>query len=496
MPGFANDASGNSIMWSDNVDFSGAVIPSRSVTTNGQLLIGSTAAPNIKTGTLTSPSGSITLGYSAPNITLEVSGGTTTVQTLTPDLDFDGTSGTPVTPQAGTINALGYQIGTSLTRVTDTINSTGASTGNFQIENRTWFTPYVVDASTTAGTRGTYSTIASAITAAVADGASTVVGKLIYIRNGTYTENLTIPNGIILQGQTSADTTISSLGVVVTGTVTISTTEVNLRNIRFESVGSTLITSTAGALVIDNCFLNGAANIGLSVVNGPNIIINSYITGGVSAAAATTTFKNTEIAGTLALTSTASVQIYYTQLSSITLANTASFIANFCRFTSPATISGTAGTACTLTSCTYSNTGANGPLITATGIFYIENIVNTAGITSVGGVYNTSPTIRGSPSIQGNILTSVNVTTATYNTTLNDYYIGLNRAGTIAVSVVTTNLAVDKILIFKDESGAAASNNITLTPSSGTIDGASSYVINVNYQSVTLKFNGTNFFIL
>lgn len=72
MPGFANDSSNNSIMWSDNVDFSGAVVPSRAITTNGQLLIGSTIAPNIQPGILTSPDTSITIGYSSPNITLKV----------------------------------------------------------------------------------------------------------------------------------------------------------------------------------------------------------------------------------------------------------------------------------------------------------------------------------------------------------------------------------------------------------------------------------------
>lgn len=73
MPGFANDAANNSIMWSDNLDFSGNVIPGRAITTNGQLLIGSTTAPNIQTGILTSPLGTISIGYSTPNITLDAS---------------------------------------------------------------------------------------------------------------------------------------------------------------------------------------------------------------------------------------------------------------------------------------------------------------------------------------------------------------------------------------------------------------------------------------
>jgi hypothetical protein len=57
MPGFANNPAGESIMWSDNVDFSGAVIPTTTITLDGQLLIGSTAAPHIRVNTLTAGNG-------------------------------------------------------------------------------------------------------------------------------------------------------------------------------------------------------------------------------------------------------------------------------------------------------------------------------------------------------------------------------------------------------------------------------------------------------
>lgn len=60
-----------SIMFADNVNFSGAEQPGE-VTTDGELLIGSTASPNIKVGTITSPDASVTIGYSSPNITLQV----------------------------------------------------------------------------------------------------------------------------------------------------------------------------------------------------------------------------------------------------------------------------------------------------------------------------------------------------------------------------------------------------------------------------------------
>lgn len=65
MPGFDN-----SVLYADNVDFSGATPVTGKVTTDGQLLIGSTATPNIRVGTLTAGAGiSITNGSGSITIT-------------------------------------------------------------------------------------------------------------------------------------------------------------------------------------------------------------------------------------------------------------------------------------------------------------------------------------------------------------------------------------------------------------------------------------------
>ena len=69
MSGFTND-----IMNAVNVDFTGNHPVTSTVTINGQLLIGSTLAPQIKVGRLISPSGTISIGYASPNITLDATG--------------------------------------------------------------------------------------------------------------------------------------------------------------------------------------------------------------------------------------------------------------------------------------------------------------------------------------------------------------------------------------------------------------------------------------
>lgn len=69
MPGFDT----GSVMYALNVDFTGNSLTSGTaqVTTNGQLLIGSTAAPNIRVGNLTSTGGTVTITNGAGTINLE-----------------------------------------------------------------------------------------------------------------------------------------------------------------------------------------------------------------------------------------------------------------------------------------------------------------------------------------------------------------------------------------------------------------------------------------
>jgi len=74
MAGFTTDAKGQDTMYADNVDFSGAANPQGRFTANGQLAIGSTAAPNIRVATLTAGSG-ISIVNAAGSITVSAIGG-------------------------------------------------------------------------------------------------------------------------------------------------------------------------------------------------------------------------------------------------------------------------------------------------------------------------------------------------------------------------------------------------------------------------------------
>jgi hypothetical protein len=80
---------------------------------------------------------------------------------------------------------------------------------------------------------------------------------------------------------------------------------------------------------------------------------------------------------------------------------------------------------------------------------------------------------------------AVTVTTA-------DYLICINKTVGAATTVnLPASPTAGDIYIIKDKKGDAATNNITLTPAAGNIDGAGTYVMNINRQSVMVIYDGS-----
>lgn len=95
---------------------------------------------------------------------------------------------------------------------------------------------------------------------------------------------------------------------------------------------------------------------------------------------------------------------------------------------------------------------------------------------------------------------SIRVVTAAgaVTTSATDYTVVINKTTGAATTVNLTSPAstFTQVVIIKDGKGDAATNNLTITPTSGTIDGAASYVLSVNYASVECHFDGTNWWII
>jgi hypothetical protein len=101
MSGFEND-----VVYAKNADFSQAdnqaVSEANGLATNGQMWIGTTAVnaggTHINVGAITSPLGSLSVGYVSPNITLDIAGGGTFVQSISggPGVTITGTALNPI----------------------------------------------------------------------------------------------------------------------------------------------------------------------------------------------------------------------------------------------------------------------------------------------------------------------------------------------------------------------------------------------------------------
>ncbi len=115
------------VTYTDNMSFDGTA-RGGAMTTNGELWIGSTAGRHVKKGSITSPNGTITIGYSSPNITLDLAGGSIGVDSIAVQT---GTS--PIVPTAAglvTINGAVVAAGTNPIRS----NGTGANTLALEVQ--------------------------------------------------------------------------------------------------------------------------------------------------------------------------------------------------------------------------------------------------------------------------------------------------------------------------------------------------------------------------
>lgn len=129
---------------------------------------------------------------------------------------------------------------------------------------------------------------------------------------------------------------------------------------------------------------------------------------------------------------------------------------------------------------------------------------NTVLVGGSQNIFTPNPSMSGtftSTGLTNNGFLVVNntaTTTSPYVVVSTDYIVSMNASGGAKIVHLPNAPTSGRVFVVKDVSGIAATNNITITTVGGvvTIDGATSYVMNVNYQSLMLVFNGTSYFVI
>lgn len=107
-------------------------------------------------------------------------------------------------------------------------------------------------------------------------------------------------------------------------------------------------------------------------------------------------------------------------------------------------------------------------------------------LTYIAGVINT---------VSGRVVKTTVPGAYPYLTLITDYTILVDTSSARTINLVASPVTGTTYRI-KDNVGTAATFNITITPNAGTIDGAATSVINTNWGSLDIVYNGTSWRIL
>jgi hypothetical protein len=438
-------------------------------------------------------------------------------------LTITGDTGGPLAPTAGNWDIFGQTA--NLTQVMETHNITNV----FWIENRSWQTQYVVDTSTTVGLQGTYSTIQAALNAAVVDGMAFNSFRKIYVRTGTYTENLVIPPGAIIVGETIALPTGGAISptnnTLIVGTHTFTGNAVcAFNNLVFTTASGNMFSGGASAislLYFDNCFL---ANAGADAIL-TGFASSSYISmqgctlaGSGDTVAFDVTTMNINLSNCV-FEQPLNITIENgridanntTGIGFVTLLTSASIKALGCTFilggTHDYNIDSTASVnESILTGCFFEGVPTIAALSEISGgtAWILQKCATSIPGQGDNKLYaNNAVTTSFSVGEQGNLIKSTRTATD-LQMNINDYYVGVTSTAAPRTILLPDGSGgsitpqKDQVFIINDESGGAATNNITVTTSGGVvlIDGQTSQIINNNYGNLSVIFDGTNYFTL
>lgn len=368
-----------------------------------------------------------------------------------------------------------------------------------------------------------YTTIQSAINAAVLAGGN----QTVFIQPGTYTENITLAANINLSAYVCDAYTPN---VIIKGKISCSYTGIaSISGVQLLTNSDYVINqsgATQNVIRLINCYINVNDNTAINTssasgisqielynckqeTSGNNILFTNSGAGKINIYGGIYN-RDTGTSGACTVSGTGSVNLIGCSYfgNSITVTNHGTIQMSWSSLLGAISISGDSPS-CSISNSQISNGGASCITINSGIILPVFNVnlssPNTNVITGAGTLqycgllFGNSSTINVTtqvPYVMSNdALKVVTPGAYPYTTVPQDSVILVDSSSARTITPYASP-ATGQQHIIKDNGGQAASNNITITPSGKNIDGAASKTININYGSVTIVYNGTQWNVI
>ena len=359
------------------------------------------------------------------------------------------------------------------------------STGNLQWENRAYLSPYVVDPSGTDGQKGTFTSVQAAVTQAIADGGTGTNFKTIFVRLGNYFDSITFPSDASINIVGLTPTESGQTGAIFQGQMTITGGSVNFFNIASTATGGPFIIQSGGSVFLENCTIGAQATAAYAGSGSAYAVCTNCTFGTITAQGSTNlSLYNCEVLYPNPIYCEDSSYVFCQGclLYDIVLSSAATFESFYGIWYSGGDISGSSSSECYLY---YNNF-----LQCATPAVIASATFSAAGNSAPDQILFASPARVSSAIAQQGNVKAVNIQAGDYTTTYNDQFIGATTSSAAPTITLVASPEVGLTQTISDISGNAATHNITVNGNGINIDGASTFVMNTNYGSLTFCYTG------
>lgn len=255
----------------------------------------------------------------------------------------------------------------------------------------------------------------------------------------------------------------------------------------FNEASSTTANTSAATLILDNVSIGTPTlqSMNIQITGGNALINNCFISQSGSSLILTggTTIVSNSTIPICTMQNNAISRISSSLLQRIDLTDVSGVVIDCCEIVSgisSGVIVGSTSTA-TLTNSIINSSNVNA--IFGNGTISLGNVTFTNS--SNNAALNQVPFVSSNDCIKVSVPSGY-----PYTVVPQDAFIPVDSSAARTINLPSSPRIGQKHTI-KDNAGLAATNNITIVPAAGNIDGATSYIISTNYGSVDLVYNGS-----